>query len=517
MDNRQILQDDYNALASTHYLWTRNRDRWEFYYNSYAGGDWYRDSAYLTRYQLETAVEYNQRLQNTPLDNHCQSVIATYTSFLFREGPERELENFSGNPAVEDFLKDADLEGRDLNAFMKQVSIWASVFGSCWILMSKGNAGAVTAQQELELGIRPYVNLMTPLVVSDWRWQRQPNGAYELVYFKYIEEVIDKISTVKEWTKDVIRTVVLDDNAKQVRSITTEVNQLGKIPAILVYNQRSIARDLGVSDLQDISDIQRQIYNLTSENEQAIRLEGHPTLVVPPTAQLGSGAGALIQLQEGMDPGLKPYLLTTDGSSVDSIHKSIDKLVEAIDRISFTGGVRATRTQTQSGVSLEVEFSLLNAKLAEKADQLELAEEQLWQLFGLYQQLSWEGKIKYPDSFNIRDEQREFQQLVLAKQAATDPIVLRVIDEQVLEMLDEEAEMLAYLDINPIPGRTYPDGEPIPESLPPSYSEAGVQGPEYQNCANCGYWNGKEGYCNKFDATVRPTWYCVSWEPKHED
>jgi hypothetical protein len=297
-----------------------------------------------------------------------------------------------------------------------------------------------------------------------------------------------------------------------------ELNMLGKIPAILVYNQRGITKDLGVSDITDISDVQRQIYNLQSENEQAIRLDGHPSLVVPATAQLGSGAGAIIVLQEGADAGQNPYYLESGGTSVPNIHTSIDKLVEAIERMSFTSGVRTTKTQTASGVSLETEFQLLNAKLAEKADQLELAEEQIWKLFGLYQGRMWNGSVDYPDSFNIRDEQREISQLVSAKSAATDPVMFRVIDEQLIEMLGEEKARLPFIDPNPQPGRLYPDGEEINANLPNAYQPASnAEVPEGQNCGNCEYYKPGELYCTKFDAPVRAVFWCAKWEPMEDE
>lgn len=455
--SNQTLLDDYTALASTHWLYTRNRDRWQFLYESYVGGEEYRRAGHLTKYVLETPNEYAARLNNTPLDNHCQSVISTYISFLFRESPHRELGSIEYQTATEEFLKDATLEGQSLDSFMKQTSIWSSVFGSAWIIMTKPNLGQVTAADEMALGVRPYVNLLTPLVVSDWRWERMPNGRYELAYFKYVEEVVDKITVIKEWTKEEISTWYMDDMKKEAYVASVEPNMLGMIPAILVYNQRSVTKDLGVSDITDIADVQRQIYNLTSENEQAIRLDGHPSLVVPPTAQLGSGAGAIIQLQEGSDPGLNPYYLESGGTSVGNIHNSIDKLVESIDRMSFTSGVRTTKTQTQSGVSLETEFQLLNAKLAEKADQMELAEEQIWKLFCQYQGFVWDGEIKYPDSFNIRDSMREINQLVAAKSAATDPRVLAVIDHELLEALGEEPNLVLgtteYLPAEQLPAR----------------------------------------------------------------
>ena len=514
----QTLNDDFVALSSTHNLYTRNRDRWQFLMESYTGGEEYRRAANLTRYSLETAGEYNARLINTPLDNHCMSVIQTYISFLFREEPQREFSDWAGQPDVEAFLKDANHEGMSLDAFMKQVSIWTSVFGMSWIVMTKPDVGATSMGQEISMGVRPYLNLVTPLVVSDWRWERQPSGTYELAYFKYVEEILDSLTVVKEWTRESIKTWEMDTNKREARLMVEEPNMLGLIPAILVYNQRGITKDIGISDITDVADLQRMIYNLTSENEQSIRLDGHPSLVIPPTATLGAGAGALIQLQEGSDPGLNPYYLEHGSAGISNIHSSMDKLVEAIDRISFTGGVRGTVTKTMSGVAMEVEFNLLNAKLSEKASNLELAEEQIWRLFGLYQNRVWMGEVEYPSSFNIRDDQREFQQLASAKSAATDPVVFRVIDEKILELLGEEDERLPFIDPNPQTGRLYPDGEEINSNLPAAYQPAGnPEVPEGQNCGNCEYYKPGELYCTKFDAPVRAVYWCAKWEPYEQE
>jgi hypothetical protein len=382
---------------------------------------------------------------------------------MFREEPEREFYSWAGQKDVEDFLKDCDMEGRTLDAFMKQTSIWASVFGMSWIIMTKPNLGAVSVGQELEMGVRPYVNLLTPLIVSDWKWERKPGGKYELSYFKYVEEVVDAITVVREWTKDSIKTWIIDDIKKTAYIDAEEINYLGKIPAILVYNQRGITKDIGISDLADISDLQRQIYNYHSENYDSIRLDGHPSLVVPATAQLGSGAGAIIIQQENSDPGLAPYYLEHGGTGISNIHSSIDKLVEAIDRISFTGGVRSTAQKTMSGIAMETEFQLLNAKLSEKADNLELAEEQIWHLFGQYQNRVWEGEIEYPSSFNIRDNQREFQELATAKSAATSPEALAIVDFRLREALED-------------PTLTYVPEQPENESLGEEEAVMPVQG-----------------------------------------
>jgi hypothetical protein len=149
---------------------------------------------------------------------------------------------------------------------------------------------------------------------------------------------------------------------------------------------------------------------------------------------------------------------------------------------------------------------------------MELAEEQMWRLFGMYQGREWLGEIDYPESFSIRDQQREFAQLASAKSAATDPVVLRVIDEHILEMMGEEKERLPFIDPNPQVGRLYPDGEIINSNLPAAYQIAtNPDVPAGQNCGNCEYYKPGEMYCTKFDAPVRAVFWCAKWEPYEEE
>jgi hypothetical protein len=108
-------------------------------------------------------------------------------------------------------------------------------------------------------------------------------------------------------------------------------------------------------------------------------------------------------MPDEMDSNLKPYLLQPSGQNLNAIMDSIAKKVESINRIAHTGAVRTTKTQVSSGIALQTEFELLNARLSEKADNLELAEEQLFKLYAEYQNTTFDGEINYPDSFNIRD------------------------------------------------------------------------------------------------------------------
>ena len=59
----------------THKDYKENVNRWEYYIRSYNGGYDYTIGQYLNRYNLELDNEYNQRLGNTPCDNHCKNII----------------------------------------------------------------------------------------------------------------------------------------------------------------------------------------------------------------------------------------------------------------------------------------------------------------------------------------------------------------------------------------------------------------------------------------------------------
>jgi len=91
---------------------------------------------------------------------------------------------------------------------------------------------------------------------------------------------------------------------------------------------------------------------------------------------------------------------------------------------------------------------LLNARLAEAADGLEHAEEQIWTLYAQWQGTTWDGEIDYPDTFNIQDKYNDMNMLKLAKDAAPRSNVLHsVIEKQMLKIIASEEEYEEYEDM----------------------------------------------------------------------
>jgi hypothetical protein len=434
----QTIREEISQALKANELYNRFIKRWQFYYESYMGGDDYKKALHLRKYQLETEEEYSARLLTTPLENHVASVVGIYTSFLFRIPPTREYGSIANLVETEQFLADADLEGRHLDAFMREAAAWASVFGHVWVLLTKPNVGAETQAEEQMLEVRPYASILTPLVVTDWVWKRKPNGRYELAYLKYLEDVNGDVKTIKEWTPETITTKVINDKDYVIYETTVEENQLGLIPVVPVYNSRSLVRGIGNSAIGDIADMQKFIYNSTSEVATSIALDSHPSLVTTLDTNIGTGAGSVIRVPENMDPALKPYLLDFAGANINNIYSSIQHTTEAIEKMANVGGIRATESRTLSGIAMELEFQLLNARLSEMADNLELAEEQIWRLFCMYQNQPYDMTIDYPGSFAIRDTGRELEELRKAKEITTDPVIMAEINSRIADILEIE-------------------------------------------------------------------------------
>lgn len=561
----ELLKQAYAAATSTNYLYNRHQSRWTFLLNSYAGGNEYKKGNYLHRYELENDKDYQRRLAQTPLDNQVRGVISLYNSFLFRQIPERDFGNIEQDPRIIDILEDADLDGRNINQFMRDVAVWSQVFGMCWVGISKPNTQANTLADELAQNVRPYFNILSPLSVTDWAWDRLPNGAYELSMIKYLEEIDDTITVVKYWTRDTITTTVINNKDRKAESVLDEPNELGKIPFVLVYAERSPVRGIGLSVVEDIADQQMMSYNESSEIWESIRLDTHPSLVATADTDIGTGAGSLIRMPDNLPADMKPYLLQFTGAPVASIYQSINERKKMIDAMANVGSARGTESTSMSGVALEVEWQLLNARLSLLADGLELAEEQIWQWVCLYLGVEWTGCVKYPDSFSVRDTGRELQQLITAHGVVDSVAAKAAIEQSILDLLEIEVGSSPEELVNGCPIPMTDKSINIANHLiaveqanlgPASVTRPGVFWMQRadrlgitpaesmnQTCSNCGYYTntqsikncfdsnmaagniplatevntawenvaGAAGYCVKYDITCTPTRTCDSW------
>ena len=438
-------------LEQTHPSYQAVAEQANYHYKSYVGGELYKSGSYLTQYIGENQApgdQYGKRLNSTPLDNHVQTTVDIYRSFLFRTLPKRELGLLINNPLVNAWLYDTDQEGQSMDSFLKTANDLAMVHGSTWILVDKPAYKVQTQAEAIELGIRAYAAAYTPQNVLDWYYERNIAGKMELEYIKVRESENDQYVTFTCWYKDSVHKyrVSKDDQGEMMKIDHYEEheNPLGYIPFVFHAPLKSPTKGVGISVVADVANHQKFIYNCTSEIEQHMRVASHPTLVKPTSTDAVAGAGAILNLDESVDPGLKPYLLQPSLSTTDSILKTIQNSVEAIQRMTHTSSIQATTGSRMSGVALQTERQLLNAKLSDIADTLQETEYQMWIMWLDWQALSMpeDFQIDYPDTFDMRDEHLELDFLMKARSAGVSNKMFQdEISKQVVALTVDDDEL----------------------------------------------------------------------------
>jgi len=434
-----------DQLSEVHPDYSANIERYRFYADSYAGGTEYLKGEYLFPYVLETSNEYDQRIRETPLENHCKRTVDGYSSFIYGSNIERDYGSIANNPNLEAFLGDADLDGRSFTSFMREASKWASVYGCVFIAVDKPESNAQTRAEELGQGIRPYISLMSPENVVDWQYSRMPNGHMVMTYLKAIEQRTDEYTDFIVYTREnTMRLRALKDS-KVVSVITETPNTIGEIPVVVLYNNRSWKHAVGISDIADVADIQRSIYTDYSEINQLVKLSNHPTLVKTQGTEASAGAGAIITMEENLDSGLRPYLLTPSGQNISTLLDTIDRKVVAIEKMTHLDSVSGQKT-ARSGVAMMIEQKALNSLLADKASNVALAEEQIWRLWCLWEGTAWDGNVAYPDSFDTRDRTQDLMNLKLAMEiGVSNPELQKIVQAGIARALVEDPEELIEL------------------------------------------------------------------------
>jgi len=99
---------------------------------------------------------------------------------------------------------------------------------------------------------------------------------------------------------------------------------------------------------------------------------------------------------------------------------------------------------------MQTEFQMLNAKLSEKADLLELAEEHLWTYFCNWLDVTPDVEVFYPDSFDIRDYDKELMFLQQMRSSGVRSVTLmQEIDKQIADLvLDDDKLAKSHVEID---------------------------------------------------------------------
>ncbi len=406
-------------LRKTHPEYDKWVGEWMFYMHSYLGGKVYKDGDYLLQHPFESAANYARRKETSYYYNYCGPIVDLFVSHLYRKPAKRDFGSLTDDMLFGAFYWDADFEGSSLVQFMRDAQRFASIYGRVSIIVDKPGVEVSTRAEAIEKDIRPYLTLVTPENLLDWSYTRAGTGRPVLDMVKIREE--DGLYRV--WTRQNWKLYRCGAESTKVELVDFGEHALGTVPMVNLFNKRSVSKMVGTSDLQDLADINKNIYYLCSDAKEIIENTAFPMLAVP-YARPGSeemelGPRNILQF-DPTEAGGKPYWLEPPHSSLSEIREWVKQDIAEIHRIAKMGGVRSVedfRIQS-SGVALDLEYQQLYATLSEKADNLEVAEMQILDLWAQWEGLSFDGVVDYPDDFSIRDIERELTNVLKAQSAS---------------------------------------------------------------------------------------------------
>lgn len=450
---------DIEFIKNYHELYHRYHDDWKLNYKSYIGGTEYRNGHYLRQYAVDTetpsemiktydvdthghiSASYNsklvytndgkshergvsdyegtfywEKLQNTAVYPYVRLYVSEYNSMLFNRMPYREC---GDTPEMEQFKQDCDGEGNSLNEFWSYIDVLTTVFGITWISCIKHRDAAY-----------PTLQYHTPLDVVNWKYGYDGAGRQVLQEIVILLSETNDFAVYRHITPETINTVWVGGELPDIDSdniqyhddhaIVSEVNELGYVPVVPVYQGTKIYPGVGHTPIFDIATIQRSIYGDMAEIYSAITYGSHPVLLADEdTVELNGGVvgaepGSVIRVRKGVS-GEQDYVyefVSPELDSITSIRELIDHKIEKMNAVAMVRGDELIRS-SRSGVQIEQFDSKLEAFVRRKATMLENSEHKIMKIWYDWTDLPLpeDFTIRYPKQFGKRSLEHEISDL----------------------------------------------------------------------------------------------------------
>lgn len=391
-------------------LYEANIEEWNRYGMTYDGGAPFIKYALYRYSNLESEMNFNERVRNGYVFNYAQSIVDLYNFYLTEKPAVRKLGALEENPQFNMFLRDSDLNNTDFHDFMKESQKISSVHGSLGILVNKPDGFAND--------VYPYVTRYSLPNILDWTIVRDERTHRSvLTYLKLLEEDDTYLLMWPDrWEKwEIVK------KTKQPKMLGQGSITIEEIPFIWMPNLKRIENwYLGVSDIVDISRIVESIVRNLSHGEEIIKLAGFPMLRKPMEKAFGIeekdddnkvpiGVRAVQEFDASLGESGKPDWMPTEiYEPIEAVLKWIDRKAEESYRIAHLSGVHGQRTSGEpaSGLALRYSLQQLYSVLEKKSKNMTEAEMQIIRLWMKWQRMAdkfSQINITRPKEFSIDD------------------------------------------------------------------------------------------------------------------
>jgi len=420
------------------------------YRAGYEGGPAFKNSVLIKR-PSEDAALFRDKLLNVAALPICKAIVDEIVDVVYEDEPTRhpafltKTNADAGIPTWYDaFIDDADLNGNSFTAVMEQVAAMAGIEGWAWVF--------VDLPVTLSKNNRPYLATCSAEHVIEWTTYTEEGKDY-FEFMKVIEYQDADLTIYKVWYAGddkgptyCERYFVTDQHMKNLDQPIEPDEVYDMPPGVPIPVVQVLARsdqrrhDLGVSDLTEAADVQREIFKLECEAYDSVRFS-KPMIRAASGIRIPAGGGGIIR---GDKDQVEVFQIPTQ--DIQQIREQQRSLIESLDGFLGRGSIRYSSTQVQSGISIVEERRSLHRKAAQRARQMEGAEMEILDLVSLFMNLGWCGVIEYTTDYEDKDLQFRMALLQTAAQlSASNPVVQAIIDQEVIKMISPPEDTAANL------------------------------------------------------------------------
>lgn len=438
-----------NLVENPHKVYINNYTYWNFLLNSYEGGLDYTNaglkealgnqtdklvqitlngeplgnqtnlSGNLFKHKKERADDFAKRIQQSFYYNFCAPVIDIYTNHLFKDAVNADY------GSIENFVKmresNIDRQDSSIGEFRKEIATLAQIYGHCYVLVDMPkDDGEITMADKVDKDKFPYFNIFRPQSLLNWALDEfgQP---YWVLLVEAVDSTIDPLIYNKDKTRTCqykLWTRTSWHKFDQEFNLVSEgVHGLKRVPITAFYNKKSRKQKgfLGISEIQDISFISREIYNSLSELKQILRDQTFAFLAVQ--GKTTDYDETVLGITKGMiypEGANVPQYVSPPPANAEVYFKHIDRNVQKIFQIAKLeggsgegGGDEAVQ---KSGIAKAWDFNQTNSALNLKANNMNDAEVKIWETFARWEGKEFDGSIEYPQEFSIQSVNQDLDE-----------------------------------------------------------------------------------------------------------
>lgn len=426
------------------------------YQYAYLGGYTFKQYVRKKRPTEDSAL-WIDLINNTVAQPISRYIVDTINDVVFEPQVKRNLQfctpegthiDPKNNEWINLFILDSDLQNRTMTGFMENVGQLTSIFGHCWVAVD------MPKLEDGNLG-RPYCVAINPLNVWDWEWEYY-SGKPILEYVKVMEDEdtenyyvkcyhLGTATTPSNWQYyQVPKTIQGTKADKEARLLGEGVFPAGmSLPIFIAYGRRDPRTiDLGISDIDAASDAQREHYKLECEKYTSIQfakslIRAEKGIAVP------AQAGAIVRATKDQIESI-----SVNVTDVEIIIRTQQDLLDQIEALTGLGGLRNTKNQVQSGVSIIQERKMLHKTAKAKARLMEIVEEMIFTYAARFMNQRWAGEVAYDTNYEATDTN---YRLALIKEAQAlvqdNEVVNALINREVIGMLAPAESIPQYQEI----------------------------------------------------------------------